>query len=294
MVVPNDREQMKGEVMDLRISQLYRYPVKSMGAVTLEQAKIDRFGIEKDRRWMLVDSNGKFLTQRRIAQMILLGITEFQFAGGDWGLTIQTSQNLKLPEQCEQELSLSVNKHFALNGSISVELWDDVCEGKVADDFINQWLSLVLDIPCRLVFMEGAYYRGVDKEYAQNNETVSFADGFPLLLTTESSLAAFNQYLDVPIGMLRFRPNIVISGNQAFAEDGWKRLRVGGIEFCVVKPCSRCVIPTINPLSAEKEPAVFKALKQHRSIGREVYFGQNLLAMNTGIISVGDRVEIIE
>ena len=279
--------------MDLHISNLNRYPVKSMGGVELQQAKIDRFGIEKDRRWMLVDNNGRYLTQRKIAKMTLLGITESKHAGGDWGLTIQASHNLKLPEQCEQILSFSVNQHFALNDPIFVEVWDDVCEGSVADDFINQWFSLVLDIPCRLVFMAGACNRHVDKAYAQNNETVSFADGFPLLLTTEPSLVEFNQYLDQPIGMIRFRPNIVISGNQAFAEDGWKRLRVGDIEFCVVKPCSRCAIPTINPLSAEKEPAVFKALKQHRSVGREVYFGQNLLAMNTGTISVGDKVEIV-
>lgn len=280
--------------MDLRVSSLYRYPVKSMGAVTLQQVKVDRFGIEKDRRWMLVDGRGKFLTQREIAKMTLLDVTEYRSIEGDWGLTIQTAQNIVLPEQCEQAVSFSVDKHFAKNESLSVEVWSDTCEGKVADDFINQWLSLVLDIPCRLVFMEDTCYRNVDKEYAKNNETVSFSDGFPLLLTTDSSLAAFNQHLTSPIEMLRFRPNMVISGNHAFAEDGWKRLRVGGVVFCVVKPCSRCAIPTINRLTGEKEPSVFKALKQHRSIGREVYFGQNLLAMNAGVVSVGDEVAIIE
>ena len=285
---------MKGEVMDLRISQLYRYPVKSMGAVKLQQARIDRFGIEKDRRWMLVDNNGKFITQREIAQMTLLSVTESELVGGDWELAIEAPQDLELPEQCEQTLSFSVSKHFALNESVSVAVWGDACEGKVADDFINQWLSLVLGIPCRLVFMEEGYSRNVDKEYAKNNETVSFADGFPLLLTTEPSLTAFNQHLESPIEMLRFRPNIVISGNHSFAEDGWKTLRVGNIDFCVVKPCSRCAIPTINRRSAKKEPAVFKALKQYRSIGKEVYFGQNLLAMSVGTISVGDKVEIIE
>ncbi|OUR87933.1 hypothetical protein A9Q81_24810 [Gammaproteobacteria bacterium 42_54_T18] len=285
---------MKGKVMDLHISQLYRYPVKSMGAVALPHAQIDRFGIEKDRRWMLIDNNGKFLTQRNIAKMTLLSVTEHQSDEGGWGLTIQTAQNTVLPEQCEPTLSFVVSKHFAMNESISVEVWSEICEGKVANDFINQWLSVVLDVPCRLVFMEEAYYRNVDKEYAKNNETVSFADGFPLLLTTEPSLAAFNQHLESPIEMLRFRPNMVISENYAFAEDSWKRLRVGNVDFCVAKPCSRCVIPTINRLSAKKEPAVFKALKQYRSIGKEVFFGQNLLAMNTGVISVGDKVEIIE
>ncbi len=280
--------------MDLRISNLYRYPVKSMGAVVLQRAKIDRFGIEKDRRWMLVNGRGKFLTQREITKMALLDVMEYRSIEGDWALTIQAAQKVVLPEQCEQTLSFSVSKHFAKNESLSVEVWGDTCEGKVADDFINQWLSLVLNIPCRLVFMEDTYYRNVDKEYAKNNETVSFSDGFPLLLTTDSSLDAFNQHLTSPIEMLRFRPNMVISGNHAFAEDGWKRLRVGEVVFCVVKPCSRCVIPAINRFTGEKEPLVFKALKQHRSKGKEVYFGQNLLAMNAGEISVGDEVEIVE
>lgn len=280
--------------MDLHVSNLYRYPVKSMGAVALPQANIDRFGIERDRRWMLIDNNGKFLTQRNIAKMTLLGVTEYQSDEGGWGLTIQAAQNIVLPDQCEQTLSFVESKHFATNETLSVEVWGDQCEGKVADDFINRWLSVVLGVACRLVFMEETYYRNVDEKYARNNETVSFADGFPLLLTTESSLAAFNQHLDTPIEMLRFRPNLVISGNHAFAEDSWKRLRIGDIEFAVAKSCSRCVIPTINRLSAKKEPAVFKALKQHRSIGRDVYFGQNLLAMGTGTIAVGDRVEVIE
>ena len=144
---------------------------------------------------MLVDNNGTFITQRKIAQMTLLGITESWHAGGDWGVTIQTSQSVELPEQCEQALSFSVAENFAMNELLSVEVWGDVCEGKVADDFINQWLSLVLDIPCRLVFMEATYYRNVDKEYSKNNEKVSFADGFPLMLTTESSLTEFNEHL---------------------------------------------------------------------------------------------------
>lgn len=279
--------------MDLRISKLYRYPVKSMGGVELQHATIDRFGIERDRRWMLVDDDGKFITQRKVPQMTLLDVKEFQLAEGDWGLTIQASEEIDLPGKCEQQLSFSVAEHFAMNEILSVEVWGDVCEGRVADDCVNQWLSSVLCMPCRLVFMEATYCRNVDNKYANNNETVSFADGFPLLLTTESSLAALNRHLELPIEMLRFRPNLVISGNGSFAEDSWKTLRVGNIEFCVAKPCSRCAIPTINRRSAKKEPAVFKALRQHRSVGKDVYFGQNLLTMNVGTISVGDKVEII-
>lgn len=278
--------------MNYQISELNRYPVKSMGAVTLQQARIDRFGIEKDRRWMLVDQHNQFLTQRKIARMSLLSITEHQSSEGDWGISIQVNKPSRL-SSTENALHFSKDQNFS-NETLSVSVWGENCEGRVADDYINLWLSQVLEEPCRLVFMDDGYQRKVDTEYAKHDETVSFTDGFPLLLTTESSLAAFNTHLTSPIEMLRFRPNIVLRGNEAFAEDGWKRIKVGSMEFRVVKPCSRCAIPTINLGTAEKEPEVFKALKKHRSNGRKVYFGQNLLAVGQGVISVGDTVEIIE
>ena len=134
----------------------------------------------------------------------------------------------------------------------------------------------------------------VDENYAKRPQTVSFADGFPLLLTTQASLADFNSHLTGSIEMVRFRPNLVVEGSLPWEEDGWRRIRVGETEFDVVKPCSRCAIPTINPITAQKEPEVFAMLKAYRTKGSEVYFGQNLLPQNMGIIKIGDQVEVLE
>jgi len=266
------------------VSELNRYPVKSMGRESLGRATVDRFGIEMDRRWMLIDDKHKFITQRTVAKMAQFSVTHCQRSEGGWSVTIESNN---------QQLFVNSAQHFT-NGSISARVWGDLCEGLVADGEINQWLSQALGVSCQLVFMDDGYQRKVDSEYADNNETVSFADGFPLLLTTGPSLAAFNQYLKKPINMVRFRPNIVVDGNDAFAEDSWKRIRVGNLDFKVAKPCARCAIPTINPNTLKKEREVFNALTQYCSRDGEVYFGQNLIALGEGEVAVGDIVEILE
>jgi len=133
----------------------------------------------------------------------------------------------------------------------------------------------------------------VDTDYAQNQQTVSFADGFPSLITSQASLDDFNQKLNMPISMVNFRPNIVIDGCQAYAEDQWRELRINGIQFSLVKPCSRCVIPSINPVTAAKQNEVLHALNQHRRRDNATYFGQNALHDKPGVIKVGDELEII-
>jgi uncharacterized protein YcbX len=142
--------------------------------------------------------------------------------------------------------------------------------------------------------------RAVDPVYARSGDQVGFADGFPLLLISEASLAAFNAQLSIAsagaptaIGSERFRPNIVVAGNAPYAEDEWRKLRIGAIEFDVVKPCSRCVIPSIDPLSAERQPIISKTLARTRRRGDAVYFGQNLIHRGIGTIKVGDEVVVL-
>ena len=158
---------------------------------------------------------------------------------------------------------------------------------------INQWFSERLKRSCRLVYMADVTRRLVDKAYAKQNETVSFADGFPLLLTTDASLQSFNQHLSRPIDMVRFRPNVVISGSLPWEEDQWQAIRIGNLEFDISKPCSRCVIPTINSSTMQKESEVFQVLRDYREKNGEVFFGQNLLPRGIGKISVGDEVELL-
>lgn len=266
--------------MSLTVSALYCYPVKSMGEIALSEATIDRFGVLNDRRWMLVDQQGKFVTQRQCAEMV----------------------HFKVALSCDELMITDVRDGSSLNVGfaafsgeqiMTVTVWRDQCLAWVANQDVNQWLADRLGRACRLVYMPESTQRYVDKGYAKQQETVSFADGFPLLLTTEASLDAINQHLDQSIEMLRFRPNLVISGSSPWAEDQWQRIRIGELEFDLVKPCSRCAIPTINRQTAQKEPQVFRVLKTHRTQEGEVYFGQNLLPQGQGVIQVGDRVELL-
>lgn len=265
--------------MALSVSALYCFPVKSLGGMELNRAEIDRFGIQQDRRWMLVDENGQFLTQRQCAEMVFLTA---QWLQGKLQITHKNGDQIELGRE-----------DFA-GDTCQVQVWRDQCAAIAAPLFANQWLSDHLGRPCRLVYMPDSTFRRVDQNYAKQQETVSFADGFPLLLTTTASLENFNQHLPQAIEMLRFRPNLVISGSEPWAEDNWQRIKVGELVFDVVKPCSRCAIPTINRSNAQKEPEVFKALKKYRSQGKEVFFGQNLIPQQQGIIKVGDRVEVLK
>ncbi|MCG8670330.1 MAG: MOSC domain-containing protein [Pseudomonadales bacterium] len=274
---------MSFSVSALSISALYRFPVKSMGGQSLASAQIDRFGIQYDRRWMLVDDRGKFITQRQCADMVRFSV---DIKSDGLTLTYQPLQG----EAISQQVGLAC---FNESHAADVLVWRDTCRALVASDDLNAWISDCLQRACRLVYMPDSTKRRVDETYAKAGETVSFADGFPLLLTTDASLAAFNQTLSSPIEMLRFRPNIVVAGAEAWAEDQWRAIKIGELVFEVVKPCSRCVIPTINRDTIKKEPEVFQALRKYRQRDGEVYFGQNLLPQGQGKIKVGDKVELV-
>lgn len=266
--------------MVLTVSELYCYPVKSLGALSLERALIDRFGFEHDRRWMVVDMQGKFITQRQCAEMVHIQV---QRVADRWRMIDHEGASVYFSEQ-----------DFSAARGAKVSVWRDTVAAWGATEDLDQWLSERLKRKCRLVYMPESTQRLVDTAYAKHQETVSFADGFPLLLTTQASLQDFNQHLSGPIEMLRFRPNLVIDGCAPWAEDAWRVIKIGGLLFDVVKPCSRCAIPTINRQTAQKEPAVFKALKQYRQKNGDVFFGQNLLPRGLGEIEVGDRVDVLE
>lgn len=264
----------------MHISRLFIHPVKSLGGVAVDACRIDRFGPRWDRRWMVVDEQGQFLTQRQIPRMALISAS------------LQQGQVcLRSPEG---ELLTFSATDFDEGETLSVRIWQDQCAAKLGQPFMHEWISHALGKSCRLVFMHDASERAVDEHFAGKGHTVSFADGFPLLLAQQSSLNDFNQHLSVPIGMERFRPNLVVEGGAAWQEDKWRLLRIGEMLFDVVKPCSRCAIPTINPADASKQPEVFKALRQHRSRDGDVFFGQNLVARGEGVINQGDRVEVLE
>jgi uncharacterized protein YcbX len=271
------------ELAMLRLSALYRYPLKSGKGEILQQVGLDKLGLDGDRRWMLVDeASGRFLTQRAVAQMSQLSA----LCNAEGGLT------LSAPGHSPIDVDLP-DSDAQLRG---VTIWRDSLRVPDAGDAAAAWVSRFIGKPTRLVQVPLDRARTTASGYGQDDDQVAFADGFPLLLIGQASLADLSQRVGRPLEMLRFRPNLVIEGSEAFAEDGWKRLRIGDVEFRVVKPCSRCIMTTIDPQtgerSADREP--FATLQKYRAQAEGAMFGQNLVNDGNGQLEVGMPVTVLE
>jgi hypothetical protein len=263
----------------ISVSALTIYPVKSLGGVALQSVHLDRFGFAGDRRWMVVNEDRRFLSQREFAAMALIAAE-------------LTESGLRL---ASGEQSLLVPRPQASAPRLRVQIWEDSVVALDAGGEAAEWLSERLGGPCKLVYMAEDVHRYVDGIYAHEGETVSFADGFPVLLISQASLDDLNSRLDTPVPMNRFRPNLVVQGCEAFAEDNWRRIRIGSTEFTVAKACSRCAVPSIDQATATKNSEVLQVLAGYRRADdRQVYFGQNLVYSGSGELSVGDTLEILE
>ncbi|MGQ7958847.1 MOSC domain-containing protein [Pseudomonas sp. SP16.1] len=267
----------------LSLSELYRYPLKSGRGEALQRSAVDGLGLHGDRRWMVVEAeSGRFITQRLLPQMSQLGAL-YDARGG---LT------LSAPGRAELSVALPEPEEN-LRG---VTVWRDNLRVPDAGDEAAAWLSELLGRACRLVQVPQERARQVDTAYAQPGDRVAFADGFPLLLIGQASLDDLAARVGRPLAMLRFRPNLVVAGSAAYAEDGWKRIRIGELEFEVAKGCSRCILTTVDPQtgerSADREPLA--TLKTYREREGQVYFGQNLLPRGVGELQLGMPVEVLE
>ncbi len=263
----------------IHVSELAIYPVKSLRQIKLEKVKIDPFGFHFDRRWMVVDEDGQMLTQRKKSRMCL--IQPELLKGGQ--LRFQATGMPDLEVDCSSSSS-----------SRRVKVWEDQCMALDCGDEAAAWLTQFLDIKCRLVFFPENEFRQVDPRFAKTGERTAFSDGFPILLISQASLDDLNRRLSKPVAMRRFRPNLVVSGCEPFAEDDWKTIRIGDIHFRIVKPCSRCIIPNIDPDTAEKSAEPTRTLSQFRRRENKIFFGQNVIADSQGEIKTGMPVEIIE
>jgi uncharacterized protein YcbX len=267
----------------LRLSALYRYPLKSGKGETLNQVSLDKLGLDGDRRWMLVDeASGRFLTQRAVAKMSQLSA----LWNADGGLTLSAPGhspiNIALPD-AEADLR-------------GVTIWRDTLRVPDAGDAAGAWLSEFIGKPTRLVQVPLDRARTTQAGYGKDDDQVAFADGFPLLLIGQASLEDLSSKVGRPLEMLRFRPNLVIEGSEAYAEDSWKRIRIGDVEFRVVKSCSRCILTTIDPQTGERsddrEPLA--TLQKYRAEEDGAMFGQNLVNDGNGRLEVGMPVTILE
>lgn len=263
--------------MNYCLSAIYVYPVKSLAGFSVEDWQVNETGLQFDRKWMIVDSAGRFLSQRNLPRMALVKTR------------IQES-DLILSAASKPDLRIGLTD----TGSelISCTIWNDQCSARSVSVEADAWLSEFLQQPCRLVYQPDEQIRAVDPRFANAGDRTAFSDGFPFLVVSENSLAALNQAMSLNLPMQRFRPNLVVSGCAAYAEDSWREIRIGSIEFRLPKPCSRCAVPTIDPETAEigKEPLA--TLNRLRKWQNKVYFGQNALHDQVGRLAVGDQITV--
>ena len=261
------------------LSSLYVYPIKSMGGISLEAWDVDGRGLRYDRRWMLVDEDGWFISQRELPRMALISVR------------IEPDRLvLNAPQMPSLELPLGPTA----DEIIPVRIWDDLVGSAPVGDDADRWFGEFLGVRCSLVFLPDESVRQVDPDYGEAGDQVGLADGFPFLLISEASLADLNARMEHPLPMNRFRPNLVIGGCEPFAEDVWKLIRIGSLTFRVVKPCSRCTITTVDQTTAAKSKEPLRTLASFRKVGNKVLFGQNLIHDGTGTLRTNDPVEILQ
>jgi uncharacterized protein len=263
----------------LQVSELFIYPIKSLGGISLSSSAVTDRGFQYDRRWMLVDSDNQFMTQRDFAEMALLQVRV-------------EKDGLKVSHKQRGD---SIAIPFETNGEIlSVQVWSDKVKGIIVDDNLNKWFSEMIGTTCRLVYMPDTTNRCVDGRYTINKEITSFSDGYPFLVIGQSSLEDLNNRLEEKLPINRFRPNIIFTGGSPYEEDTLALFTINNIHFYGVKLCSRCVITTINQDTIKKGKEPLRTLSKYRMKNNKIYFGQNLLHHGEGSIKVGDELKPIE
>jgi uncharacterized protein YcbX len=261
---------------ELKLTQINIYPIKSLGGISLSSARVMSKGLQYDRRWMLVDSDGVCLTQRVHPTMAL-----FKLAIEEDQLVVNHKEN-----------SLTIPIDGRSSHSMKVTIWDDIVSANEVSQNYSQWFSELLGIDCKLVSFPEENARPVDPKYKVNGEHVSLADAYPFLIIGQSSLEDLNNRLSKSVPMNRFRPNFVFTGGDPYEEDGWKNFTIGSTKFVGVKPCSRCVLTTVNQDTAEKGIEPLKTLATYRKRDNKIYFGQNLVALDYNTIRVGDMITL--
>ena len=258
-----------------RLREVYRYPVKSTRGEALQEAVVEPRGLRGDRRWMIVDGAGRFVSQR--SHPVLARVTA-TLDGPDLRLAIDGD-------------GACVLRRAEAAEPVRVGIWDDEVDA-LHLPAADAWLSDLLGLPVRLVRMPETSRRPVDTRYAPDGHTVSFADGYPVLLIGTASLDDLNARLATPITMRRFRPNLVVATTQPFDEDGWRYVRIGTVELEIVKPCARCQVVTLDPWTGAGGKEPLRTLATYRKREGKVLFGQNAIVRRAGRVCVDDLVEV--
>lgn len=257
------------------LNEIYIYPIKSAGPICLVSSDVEEKGLQFDRRYMLIDEDGKFITGRTHPQL-----TQIKIKLISGGLVVDAP---------EMEPLMVLEEKFS-GGNIISTVWSDEVAALHCNILYDIWFSVFLNKRCQLVFCGESTERFVKRKETQ----VSFADGYPLLLINQRSLDQFNARLNEPVSALHFRPNLVVNGDFPFVEDSWDRIKIGEVEFEVSKPCGRCPFINVDPKTGiAAENIVLDTLAEFRYFEGSIDFGQNLIALNGGVIKEGDELQVI-
>ncbi|SDJ31359.1 hypothetical protein SAMN05444157_2778 [Frankineae bacterium MT45] len=281
--------------MPIELSQIFRYPVKSTRREELTSADVEPWGLAGDRRWMLVDEAGKVVTARETPRMLLITARA-------------TELGLRFTAADTDDLEVTLPSRE----TIPVTIWRSEVAATPAADSAHEWLSSFLGRRVRLVYLDDPSRRPTNPLFSESSDRVSFADGYPLLLASEESLAQLNEWIALgprsdegPLPITRFRPNVVVRGAEAFVEDQWRHIRIGAMTFRAVKACDRCVLTTINPETAQKGKEPITTMASRRRWDGATWFGVNLIPDLSAAqfaqrpepgafqIYVGDEVEVL-
>jgi uncharacterized protein YcbX len=266
--------------MPIELSSLIYYPIKACRGFDVDSALVERMGLEHDRRMMVVTPEGKFLTQREYPRLAL--VTP---ALNDSVVTLSAPQF--------DSLQVAIR---ASGESQPVDIWKSKgVEAVDQGDDAAAWFSDWLGTPVRLFHIADGSKRRVNPQYAINEDDhTGFADGYPILIISEESLADLNSRLETPLPMNRFRPNIVIRGCEPYAEDTWNRIQIGDVKLAIVKPCARCLVTTIDKDTLEKSREPLKTLASYRRHPSGAIFGQNVIPLNSGRLRLGMNVGVLQ
>jgi uncharacterized protein YcbX len=264
----------------LSISSLIIYPVKSLGGINLTLARVTDRGLEHDRRWMLINKENRFLSQRELPEMALLK-------------PAITPNGISVTYTKTHEQYLIPFKPLS-NELVQVTVWDDTCTAQYVSTEADAWFSRILNLDCRLVYMPDDTLRTVDPRYAPEDKVTSFSDAYPFLLIGQSSLDDLSNRAGENIPMNRFRPNLVFTGGEAYLEDELAHFTIGDIHFYGVKLCARCPVPGIDQATAARVKEPLKTLANYRRLRNKVWLGQNLIHNGTGILNIGDELTVLE
>jgi uncharacterized protein YcbX len=260
--------------MPTSLASIHIYPVKSLGGFSLPQVRLTDRGLEHDRRWMLIDPDGRFLSQRECPEMACLHGAPT--AAGFRITDVRSGASIQLPWELRE------------GEPVQAQVWDDAVELLLADEAVHRWFSAALQRPLRLAYMPERTLRRTDPRYA--TVPVALNDAFPCLIISQASLDELNTRLAQPVPMERFRPNLVISGGTAYQEDAWRSLRIGDVRFHLVKPCARCVIPNTDQHTGLRLKEPLRTLAAYRSVGNKVLFGRYAVHDGLGLLHVGAQV----